>query len=87
MVTADTAHMLPFGHGRRRCSGEGLAMRLVALTVDTSSACAVCFEWNVGEGCYIDMTEGVGLSMLMAKSLESVSPGSSSDACSLLQHD
>ncbi|KAF8692299.1 hypothetical protein HU200_039908 [Digitaria exilis] len=55
MVTAAvTMPMLPFGLGRRRCPGEGLAMRL-------------CFDWDVGEGGFIDMSEGGGLSMPMAK--------------------
>ena len=45
------------------------------------------FEWVVGEGCVIDMTKGVGLSIPMVKSLESVGPGCLSEACSLLPHD
>jgi cytochrome P450 len=68
MVTA--VSMLPFGLGRRRCPGEGLAMRLVSLTV---AALVQCFEWGVGEGGAVDMGEGVGLTMPMATPLPAVS--------------
>ncbi|KAM0850716.1 hypothetical protein ACQ4PT_052902 [Festuca glaucescens] len=63
---AVTAPMLPFGLGRRRCPGEGLAMRLVSLTV---AALLQCFDWDVGEGGTIDMAEGAGLTMPMATPL------------------
>ncbi|KAJ1266029.1 hypothetical protein BS78_08G119700 [Paspalum vaginatum] len=69
MVTTVTTPMLPFGLGRRRCPGEGLAMRLVSLTL---AALVQCFEWNVGEGGGVDMTEGVGLTMPMATPLAAV---------------
>jgi len=69
MVTAVTTPMLPFGLGRRRCPGEGLAMRLVSLTV---AVFVQCFEWDVGEGGVIDMSEGGGLSMPMAKPLAAI---------------
>ncbi|CAN6329622.1 unnamed protein product [Urochloa humidicola] len=68
MVTAVTAPMLPFGLGRRRCPGEGQAMRLVSLTL---AALVQCFEWDVGE-CVFDMAEGVGLTIPMATSLSAV---------------
>ena len=69
MVTAVTMPMLPFGLGRRRCPGEGLAMRLVSLTV---AVFVQCFEWDVGEGGVIDMSEGGGLSMPMVKPLAAI---------------
>ncbi|PAN21575.1 hypothetical protein PAHAL_3G477600 [Panicum hallii] len=69
MVTTVTTPMLPFGLGRRRCPGEGLAMRLVSLTL---AVLVQCFEWNVGEGGVVDMSEGGGLSMPMAKPLAAV---------------
>jgi cytochrome P450 len=64
-----TAPMLPFGLGRRRCPGEGLAMRLVPLTL---AALLQCFEWDVGDGGTVDMAEGAGLTMPMATPLAAV---------------
>ncbi|CAL4905584.1 unnamed protein product [Urochloa decumbens] len=69
VVTAVTAPVLPFGLGRRRCPGEGLAMRLVSLTL---AALVQCFEWDVCEGGAVDMEEGVGLTMPMATPLSAV---------------
>uniref|UniRef100_A0A0A9A178 Uncharacterized protein n=1 Tax=Arundo donax TaxID=35708 RepID=A0A0A9A178_ARUDO len=67
---AAAAAMLPFGLGRRRCPGEGQAMRLVTLTV---AALVQCFEWCVGgEGGVVDMAEGGGLTMPMATPLAAV---------------
>ena len=69
-VTAAAAvPMLPFGLGRRRCPAEAMAMRLVSSMV---AALVQCFEWDVGEGRTIDMTEGGGLSMPMATPLAAV---------------
>ena len=64
--TAKPAPMMPFGLGRRRCPAEGLAMRLLGLTLATL---VQCFEWDAGEGRAIDMAEGAGLSMPMATPL------------------
>ncbi|OEL36240.1 Cytochrome P450 81D11 [Dichanthelium oligosanthes] len=69
MVTTATVPMLPFGLGRRRCPGEGLAMRLVSLTL---AALVQCFEWDVGEGGVVDMAEGIGLTMPMVEPLAAV---------------
>jgi cytochrome P450 len=69
MVTMVTAPLLPFGLGRRRCPGEGMAMRLMGLTL---VALVQCFDWDVGECGAVDMTEGVGLSMPMAKPLSAI---------------
>ena len=69
MVTTVTAPLLPFGLERRRCPGEGLAMRLVSLTL---AALVQCFEWDVGECGAPDMAEGVGLSMPMTKPLAAI---------------
>jgi cytochrome P450 len=66
---AVTTPMLPFGLGRRRCPGEGLAMRLVPLAL---AALLQCFEWDVGEGGTVDMAEGAGLTMPMATPLAAV---------------
>ncbi|RRT40150.1 hypothetical protein B296_00040138 [Ensete ventricosum] len=61
--------MLPFGAGRRKCPGEGLAMRLIGLALATLIH---CFEWEKLPGEEVDMTEGQGLSMPKAKPLEVV---------------
>ncbi|XBH77201.1 hypothetical protein VPH35_103710 [Triticum aestivum] len=67
--TAKPAPMMPFGLGRRRCPAEGLAMRLLGLTL---AALVQCFQWDAGEGRAIDMAEGAGLSMPMATPLADV---------------
>uniref|UniRef100_A0A8R7QLI3 Cytochrome P450 81D1 n=1 Tax=Triticum urartu TaxID=4572 RepID=A0A8R7QLI3_TRIUA len=64
--TAKPTPMMPFGFGRRRCPAEGLAMRLLGLTLATL---VQCLEWDAGEGRAIDMAEGAGLSMPMATPL------------------
>ncbi|VAI55415.1 unnamed protein product [Triticum turgidum subsp. durum] len=64
--TAKPAPMMPFGLGRRRCPAEGLAMRILGLTL---AALVQCFQWDAGKGRVIDMAEGAGLSMPMATPL------------------
>ncbi|KAK4393451.1 cytochrome [Sesamum angolense] len=51
--------LLPFGMGRRSCPGNGLANRVVGLTL---ASLIQCFEWQRIDDALVELTEGKGIS-------------------------
>ncbi|CAL4905579.1 unnamed protein product [Urochloa decumbens] len=68
-VDGDSRWMMPFGMGRRRCPGEGLALRMVGIALGVM---VQCFEWEPVGGMEVDMREGSGLTMPMEVPLVAV---------------
>ncbi|KAJ3674320.1 hypothetical protein LUZ60_004936 [Juncus effusus] len=61
--------IITFGMGRRKCPGEGLALRMIGLALGTLIQ---CFEWKTIDGKEVDLAEGSGLSMRKAVHLEAM---------------
>ncbi|KAH6782260.1 hypothetical protein C2S51_007553 [Perilla frutescens var. frutescens] len=65
----EEAFMLPFGSGRRKCPGGGIATRVLGLALGTMIQ---CFEWERVSEEMVDMTEGTGFSIPKVKPLEAL---------------
>ncbi|KAJ0087192.1 hypothetical protein Patl1_08863 [Pistacia atlantica] len=63
----DGFKLMPFGAGRRSCPGEGLALRMVGLAL---GSLIQCFDWETPDMGMVDMTEGPGLTLPKAHSLQ-----------------
>ncbi|KAK9165857.1 hypothetical protein Scep_001048 [Stephania cephalantha] len=64
---SDVKCLIPFGMGRRKCPGVGLAMREMALCL---GILIQCFEWEKVGDDPLDMSEGGGLTVTKNKALE-----------------
>ncbi|KAJ6744194.1 P450 FAMILY 81 SUBFAMILY D POLYPEPTIDE 8 putative-RELATED [Salix purpurea] len=60
---------MPFGMGRRACPGEGLAQRVMAVTLGSFIQ---CFEWEKVAGKDIDMAEKMHTLMCRVEPIEAM---------------
>ncbi|KAL5976003.1 hypothetical protein ACLOJK_020333 [Asimina triloba] len=65
-VRGQDFQLVPFGSGRRGCPGTNLALHVIHTTV---ALMVQCFDWKLGNGEVVDMTEGRGLALPRAQPL------------------
>ncbi|XP_021903578.1 cytochrome P450 81E8-like [Carica papaya] len=63
----DVFRLMPFGYGRRSCPGDGLALRVIGLTL---GSLIQCFEWTRVDKEMVDMTEGISFTLQKARPLQ-----------------
>ncbi|KAL5976001.1 hypothetical protein ACLOJK_020331 [Asimina triloba] len=65
-VRGQDFQLVPFGSGRRGCPGTNLALHVIHTTV---ALMVQCFDWKLGNGEVLDMSEGKGIALARAQPL------------------
>ncbi|CAI9115914.1 OLC1v1016927C2 [Oldenlandia corymbosa var. corymbosa] len=64
---AEELKFIPFGSGRRGCPGSNLAMHVLGLAL---GSLIQCFNWEIENGKFMDLSEGIGAPTYKAQPLE-----------------